>query len=179
MFDLENEGHSQCSRFECFTLKMKGLSQCSRFECLTVKMNAFPNVVDLNVWPWKWRSRIGMNTFPCGNHMQHLLLLTYIRMYVHPPPPYQSVYTKFYSTETTLLSLHDHPSNAISMQQVSCFCLLDLSRRQITLIEVMHRPTKWRHSVLWCLWSDSAGTTGHTCSNDRDRCSFPTVIAVV
>ena len=31
------------------------------------------------------------------------------------------------STETTLLSLHDHLSNAISMQQISCLCLLDLS----------------------------------------------------
>ena len=40
--------------------------------------------------------------------------------------PFQSAYTKFYSTETTLLSLHDHLSNAISMQQVSCLCLLDL-----------------------------------------------------
>ena len=29
--------------------------------------------------------------------------------------PFQSAYTKFYSTETTLLSLHDHLSNAISM----------------------------------------------------------------
>ena len=41
--------------------------------------------------------------------------------------PYQSAYTKFYFTETTLLSLHDHLSNAISMQQVSCLFLLDLS----------------------------------------------------
>ena len=38
--------------------------------------------------------------------------------------PFQS--TKFYSTEITLLSLHDHLSNAIYMQQVSCLCLLDL-----------------------------------------------------
>ena len=42
--------------------------------------------------------------------------------------PFQSADTKFYSTETTLLFLHDHLSNAISMmQQVSCLCLLDLS----------------------------------------------------
>ena len=41
--------------------------------------------------------------------------------------PFQSAYTKFYSTETTLLSLHHHLSNAISLQQVSCLYLLDLS----------------------------------------------------
>ena len=40
---------------------------------------------------------------------------------------FQSSYTTLYSTETTLFSLHGHLSNAISMQQVSCLCLLDLS----------------------------------------------------
>ena len=47
--------------------------------------------------------------------------------------PFQSAYTKFYSTETTLLSIHDHLSNAISMQQVSCLCRLDLSAAFDTL----------------------------------------------
>ena len=41
--------------------------------------------------------------------------------------PNQSAYTKYHSTETTLLSLHDHLIIAISHQQVSCLCLLDLS----------------------------------------------------
>ena len=47
--------------------------------------------------------------------------------------PFQSAYTKYYSTETTLLSLHDHLSNAVSHQQVSCLCLLDLSAAFDTL----------------------------------------------
>ena len=34
---------------------------------------------------------------------------------------FQSAYTKNYSTETTLLSIHDHLSNAISHQQVSAY----------------------------------------------------------
>ena len=38
-----------------------------------------------------------------------------------------SAYTNNFSTETTLLSIHDHLSNAISRQQFSCPCLLDLS----------------------------------------------------
>ena len=42
--------------------------------------------------------------------------------------PNQSAYTKYHSTETTLLSLNDrHLITAISHQQVSCLCLLDLS----------------------------------------------------
>ena len=47
--------------------------------------------------------------------------------------PFQSAFIKFYSTETTLLSLHDHLSNAISMQQVVCLCLLELSAAFDTL----------------------------------------------
>ena len=35
--------------------------------------------------------------------------------------------TRYYSTETTMISLHDHLTNAISHQQVSCLCLLDIS----------------------------------------------------
>ena len=35
-------------------------------------------------------------------------------------------YTKYHSTETTLLSLHDHLIAEISDWQVSCLCLLDL-----------------------------------------------------
>ena len=59
--------------------------------------------------------------------------------------PFQSAYTKFYSTETTLLSLHDHFSNAISMQQASCLCLLDLSAAFDTLDHsiILHRLSTW------------------------------------
>jgi hypothetical protein len=41
--------------------------------------------------------------------------------------PCQSAYTKHHSTETTLLSIHNLIINAISLQQVTCFTLLDLS----------------------------------------------------
>ena len=41
--------------------------------------------------------------------------------------PLQSAYRKFHSTETLLLSIHDHLINAIGRQQVTCLCLLDLS----------------------------------------------------
>ena len=47
--------------------------------------------------------------------------------------PYQSAYSKIHSTKTTLLSLHDHLSNAIAHRQVSCLCLLDLSAAFDTL----------------------------------------------
>ena len=40
---------------------------------------------------------------------------------------FQSAYTKFHSTESTLLSLHDHLIQAISQQKLTCLCLLDLS----------------------------------------------------
>ena len=59
--------------------------------------------------------------------------------------PFQSAYTKFYSTMTTLLSLHDHLSNVISMQQFSCLCLPDLSAAFDTLDHsiLLHRLSTW------------------------------------
>jgi hypothetical protein len=40
---------------------------------------------------------------------------------------FQSAYVKSHSTETTLLSVHDYIIRAMSLQQVTCLCLLDLS----------------------------------------------------
>ena len=40
---------------------------------------------------------------------------------------FQSAYTKFHSTETTLLALHDDLINAMDKQQVTCITLLELS----------------------------------------------------
>jgi hypothetical protein len=40
---------------------------------------------------------------------------------------FQSAYVKSHSTETTLLSVHDYIIRAVSLQQVTCLCLLDLS----------------------------------------------------
>ena len=53
-----------------------------------------------------------------------------------PPHSLQSAYTKNYFTETTLLSLHDHLSNAISRQEVLLQCLLDLSADDILIISL-------------------------------------------
>ena len=40
---------------------------------------------------------------------------------------HQSAYSKFHSTETTLLSVHDHLIKAVSTQKLTALCLLDLS----------------------------------------------------
>jgi hypothetical protein len=40
---------------------------------------------------------------------------------------FQSAYVKSHSTETTLLSVRDYIIKAMSLQQVTCLCLLDLS----------------------------------------------------
>jgi len=40
---------------------------------------------------------------------------------------YQSAYTKHYSTESTLLSVHNHIINDMSQQKITALCLLDLS----------------------------------------------------
>ena len=41
--------------------------------------------------------------------------------------PFQSAYVKFHSTETALLSLHDHIIKSMSLQRITGLCLLDLS----------------------------------------------------
>ena len=55
--------------------------------------------------------------------------------------PNQSVYTKYHSTETTIVSLNDHIITAISHQQVSCLYLLDLSAAFDTIDHsiILHR----------------------------------------
>ena len=40
---------------------------------------------------------------------------------------FQSAHTKYHSTESTLLSVHDHFIKAMSQQKISALCLLDLS----------------------------------------------------
>ena len=40
---------------------------------------------------------------------------------------FQSAYIKSHSSETVLLSVHDHIMNAMSLQKVTCLTLLDLS----------------------------------------------------
>ena len=63
---------------------------------------------------------------------------------------FQSAYRKFHSTETTLLALHDYLIRAISRQQVTCLCLLDLSAAFDTI----------DHSILLRRLTDWFGITG-------------------
>jgi Reverse transcriptase (RNA-dependent DNA polymerase) len=50
---------------------------------------------------------------------------------------FQSAYIKSHSTETTLLSVHNHLIMAMSLQKVACLTLLDLSAAvDMTLINV-------------------------------------------
>ena len=59
--------------------------------------------------------------------------------------PHQSAYTKFHSTETTLLELHDHLIKAMSQQQVTGVCLLDLSAAFDTIDHtiLLQRLSSW------------------------------------
>jgi endonuclease/exonuclease/phosphatase family metal-dependent hydrolase len=58
---------------------------------------------------------------------------------------FQSAYTKFHSTETALLSLHDHIIRAMSTQQITGLCLLDLSAAFDTIDHniLLHRLSSW------------------------------------
>jgi exonuclease III len=59
--------------------------------------------------------------------------------------PYQSAYIKSHSTETTLLSVHDHIIKAMSLQQVTCLTLLDLSAAFDTIDHsiLLERLSSW------------------------------------
>jgi Reverse transcriptase (RNA-dependent DNA polymerase) len=67
---------------------------------------------------------------------------------------FQSAYTKFHSTETALLALHDHLIRAMTKQQVTCLCLLDLSAAFDTI----------DHTILLQRMSDWFGVTGSALS---------------
>jgi len=58
---------------------------------------------------------------------------------------FQSAYTKFHSTESTLLSLHDHIIKAMSHQKITALCLLDLSAAFDTIDHsiLVHRLSTW------------------------------------
>ena len=58
---------------------------------------------------------------------------------------FQSAYTKFNSTETTLLALHDHIIRAMSQQQATGLCLFDLFAAFDTIDHTipLHRLKSW------------------------------------
>ena len=68
---------------------------------------------------------------------------------------FQSAYTKFHSTETTLLALHDHLISSMDRQQVTGLTLLDLSAAFDTIDHsiLLHRLTSWfgicGHALDW------------------------------
>src|ERR1700733_5174853 len=59
--------------------------------------------------------------------------------------PHQSGFTKHHSTETLLVSLYNKLVSAVSHQQVSCLCLLDISAAFDTIDHtlLLHRLSSW------------------------------------
>src|SRR5208282_3271786 len=58
---------------------------------------------------------------------------------------FQSAYTKFHSTESALLAIHDHLTKAMNRQQVTDLILLDLSAA-FDIIDhsiLLHRLISW------------------------------------
>src|SRR6218665_2100784 len=78
--------------------------------------------------------------------------------------PHQSGFTKRHSTETLLTSLYNKLVSAISLQQVSCLCLLDISavfdtidhnillKRLSTWFGFTDTILLWIQSYLSCRW---------------------------
>ena len=58
---------------------------------------------------------------------------------------FQSAYTKFHSTESTLLAIHDYIIKSMSNQKVTALCLLDLSAAFDTIDHsiLIHRLSTW------------------------------------
>ena len=58
---------------------------------------------------------------------------------------FQSAYTKFHSTETTLLAVHDYLIRSMSLQKITALCLLDLSAAFDTIDHsiLLHRLSTW------------------------------------
>ncbi len=58
---------------------------------------------------------------------------------------FQSAYTKHHSTESTLLAVHDHIIKAMSQQQITALCLLDLSAAFDTIDHsiLIYRLSSW------------------------------------
>ena len=58
---------------------------------------------------------------------------------------FQSAYTPHHSTESTLLSVHDHIIKAMAQQQITALCLLDLSAAFDTIDHsiLIHRLSSW------------------------------------
>ena len=69
---------------------------------------------------------------------------------------FKSAYIKHHSTETTLLSVHDHIIKAMGRQQVTCLTLLDLSAAFDTIDHfiLLERLSSWfgiKSTALSCI----------------------------
>jgi hypothetical protein len=97
--------------------------------------------------------------------------------------PFQSAYIKFHSTETALLSLHDHIIKAMGQQQITCLCLLDLSAAFDTIDHsiLLERLTSWfglDRTVLSWISSYLTNRSFHVSLNNFKSSSFPLQVGV-
>jgi hypothetical protein len=92
---------------------------------------------------------------------------------------FQSAYSKFHSTETALLSLHDHMIKAMSRQEVTGLCLLDLSAAFDTIDHsiLIHRLQSWfgisNTALSWFASYLSSRVFRVAAGNDTMSASFP------
>jgi hypothetical protein len=97
--------------------------------------------------------------------------------------PFQSAYIKFHSTETALLSLHDHVIKAVGQQQITCLCLLDLSAAFDTIDHsiLLERLSSWfglDRTVLSWIVSYLTNWSFHVSLNNFKSSSFPLQVGV-
>jgi len=93
---------------------------------------------------------------------------------------FQSAYTKFHSTETTLLSIHDHLTKAMDRQQVTGLTLLDLSAAFDTIDHsiLLHRLSSWFGICDQALaWFTSYLTTRSFAVSCADHASSPSPLS--
>jgi hypothetical protein len=140
-------------------------------QCASVLLPTITNIINLSlsfeIFPDQFRScsvhpllkKPNLNREDLGNYrpVSHLFFLSKLteriaknRLMNYLPSnkllnSFQSAYLKSHSTETTLLSVHDHIVRAMSLQQVSCLCLLDLSAVFDTIDHsiLIHRLSSW------------------------------------
>jgi exonuclease III len=89
---------------------------------------------------------------------------------------FQSAYTTHHSTESTLLSVHDHIIKAMAQQRITALCLLDLSAAFDTIDHsiLIHRLSSWfglNGTVL--SWLHSYISSRHFVVNIKENLSDP------
>src|SRR5664279_3817804 len=95
----------------------------------------------------------------------------------------QSAYTKFHSTESTLLTVHDRIINAMSHQKVTALCLLDFSAAFDTIDHyiLLERLSSWfglNGTVLTWIKSYLTSRSFKVCLNGVDSSLFQLIYGV-